>query len=132
MLKFVLIALGGGTGAVLVYAIQGMVQPKGSVFPLGTLLVNVTGCLVIGFLIAPFTGRISSARNTAWGSSPVCWAGIRRSPRLDGRRCNSWSRGSGGWRRCTWRSVSWSGYWRRWRGSDSRNGCMEADPRMEA
>ncbi len=56
MLKLVLIALGGGTGAVLRYAVQGLVQPRGSVFPFGTLIVNISGCLVIGFLMALFTG----------------------------------------------------------------------------
>jgi fluoride exporter len=56
MLKLVLIALGGGTGAVLRYAVQGLAQPRGSVFPFGTLIVNISGCLVIGFLMALFTG----------------------------------------------------------------------------
>ena len=56
MLKLVLIALGGGAGALLRYAVQGVVQPKGSVFPVGTLIVNISGCLVIGFLMALFTG----------------------------------------------------------------------------
>lgn len=56
MLKWVLIAMGGGAGAVLRYAVQGFVQPKGSVFPMGTLIVNISGCLVIGFLMALFTG----------------------------------------------------------------------------
>ena len=56
MLKFVLIAVGGGAGAVLRYAMQGLVQPKGGVFPLGTLIVNITGCFAIGVLMALFTG----------------------------------------------------------------------------
>lgn len=56
MLKWFLIAGGGALGAVLRYAIQGLVQPKNSLFPWGTWLVNVTGCLLIGFLMALFTG----------------------------------------------------------------------------
>lgn len=56
MLKFLLIALGGGAGAVLRYTMQGLVQPRASVFPFGTLIVNITGCLAIGFLMALFTG----------------------------------------------------------------------------
>ena len=47
-----LVAIGGGLGAVLRYwlgsAVQGM-APVG-LFPLGTFVVNVTGCLAIGIL----------------------------------------------------------------------------------
>lgn len=56
MLKLVLIAAGGGLGAVLRYLLQGLIQSRAGVFPLGTLIVNITGCLVIGFLMALFTG----------------------------------------------------------------------------
>jgi len=61
MFKLVLIAVGGALGSVLRYLIQGWTQAltgKGAVgtFPLGTLLVNVTGCLAIGFLFTLFTG----------------------------------------------------------------------------
>ena len=56
MLKLVLIAAGGGVGSVLRYLVAGWVQMlAGGAFPLGTLAVNVTGCLVIGFLHAVFT-----------------------------------------------------------------------------
>lgn len=49
MLKYVLIALGGGLGAVLRYVVAGWGQRLGEgVFPLGTLIVNVSGCLLIG------------------------------------------------------------------------------------
>jgi fluoride exporter len=56
MLKWILIGLGGGVGAVLRFALQGAMQPKGSLFPWGTWAVNVTGCLAIGFLMALLTG----------------------------------------------------------------------------
>lgn len=57
MLKFVLIALGGGAGALLRYLVAGWAQSlSGGSFPLGTLVVNVTGCLVIGVLAAVFAG----------------------------------------------------------------------------
>ena len=51
MLKVVLIAAGGGLGAVLRYVVSAWGQRlMGGSFPLGTLLVNVTGCLVIGLV----------------------------------------------------------------------------------
>ncbi len=57
MLKLVMIAAGGGVGALLRYAVSGWVQKLGTgSFPLGILVVNVTGCLVIGLLAARFAG----------------------------------------------------------------------------
>ena len=59
MMKWVLIAAGGAFGSVLRYAIQGWVQrlTSGS-FPVGTLAVNVSGCMLIGFIAAALTGPI--------------------------------------------------------------------------
>lgn len=59
MLRLLLIAAGGGLGSVLRYWVQGWGQKfaNGS-FPLGTLVVNVLGCLVIGFLNYVFSGPI--------------------------------------------------------------------------
>ena len=62
MLKFLLIAVGGAVGSILRYLVHGSVQrwvdplDDGAVFPLGTLTVNVLGCLVIGMLTALFSG----------------------------------------------------------------------------
>jgi CrcB protein len=59
MLKLTLIFLGSGLGGVLRYAFSGWVQKLGDeTFPLGTLAVNVAGCLLIGFLTAAFSGRV--------------------------------------------------------------------------
>jgi CrcB protein len=45
------VALGGALGAVLRHLLGGLVQARaGVVFPLGTLAVNVAGCLAIGVL----------------------------------------------------------------------------------
>ena len=45
------IALGGAAGSVLRYLVGGAVQrASGAAFPLGTLVVNVTGCFLIGVL----------------------------------------------------------------------------------
>ena len=45
-----LVAIGGGVGAVLRYWIGSAVQPMGGTFPLGTLVVNISGCFVIGIV----------------------------------------------------------------------------------
>lgn len=57
MLRWFLIAAGGAIGAMMRYAFQGWVQRvAGSTFPLGTLAVNVSACLAIGFLSGLFAG----------------------------------------------------------------------------
>jgi CrcB protein len=56
--KYLLIFLGGGIGAVLRYWLQGVVYGRtGADFPYGTLVVNVLGCLVIGFLMVSLEER---------------------------------------------------------------------------
>ena len=51
------IALGGAIGAVLRFFLRGwMDRLVDSPFPLGTLTVNVLGCLLMGLLGAYFTG----------------------------------------------------------------------------
>ncbi len=59
MTRFLLIFIGSGAGGVLRYALSGWTQrlANGS-FPIGTLIVNITGCLLIGFLTAAFSGRV--------------------------------------------------------------------------
>src|SRR5215212_11055166 len=50
-----LIALGGAAGSVLRYVIGGVIQrtsPSG--FPVGTMVVNVSGCFLIGVLARQF------------------------------------------------------------------------------
>lgn len=56
-----LIALGGAAGSVLRYLVGGVVQhlsPRG--FPVGTLSVNVLGCLLIGVLAQLFLNAQTS------------------------------------------------------------------------
>lgn len=56
-MKLLLIALAGGVGALLRFAVAGWGQRlTDGAFPLGTLIVNLVGCLVIGFVGAVFTG----------------------------------------------------------------------------
>jgi CrcB protein len=57
MVKLLLIAAGGAVGALLRYLVSGWGQSfVDGWFPLGTLIVNVTGCLLIGALGAFFAG----------------------------------------------------------------------------
>jgi CrcB protein len=59
MLKLTLIFLGSGFGGLLRYALSGWAQRFGNGgFPVGTLAVNLAGCLLIGFLTAAFAGRL--------------------------------------------------------------------------
>lgn len=48
MIKLAYIALGGSIGAILRFLIGAQVQSGQSVFPYGTLAVNLAGCLCIG------------------------------------------------------------------------------------
>src|SRR6266852_1933440 len=50
-LKIFLIALFGAIGTLARYGLQGVVQFRiGSVFPYGTLLINLSGCFLLGLI----------------------------------------------------------------------------------
>ena len=50
-MKLFLIALFGAIGTVARYGLQGVVQLRmGSMFPYGTLLINLTGCFLLGLI----------------------------------------------------------------------------------
>ena len=52
---YLLIALGGAGGSVLRYLVGGAIQRSSSSgFPIGTMVVNVTGCFLIGILVRQF------------------------------------------------------------------------------
>ncbi|MDQ6682527.1 MAG: CrcB family protein, partial [Chloroflexota bacterium] len=52
------IGLGGFLGAITRYAVDGWVSARtGGGFPYGTLVVNVSGCLVVGILFATLVER---------------------------------------------------------------------------
>src|SRR5579864_7863198 len=56
VLAYVLIAIGSALGGMGRYFLSGVVTTiTGGTFPYGTMLVNITGCLVIGFF-ATLTG----------------------------------------------------------------------------
>lgn len=57
-----LIALGGAVGSLLRYLLGGMVQrTSASGFPVGTLFVNVAGCLLIGVFVRILLNMQTSA-----------------------------------------------------------------------
>lgn len=59
MLRLAVVAIGGGIGAVARYFVANWAAGRwGSDFPYGTLLVNVTGCFIIGLFMVLMTERI--------------------------------------------------------------------------
>lgn len=64
--KVLLVGVGGFIGAILRYAIGGLVGhwKAGWAFPIETLLINVSGCLVLGFLAS-----LSELRGVLTGAS---------------------------------------------------------------
>jgi CrcB protein len=67
MLRILALSLGGALGTASRYGLNGLISnhqakhlPWAVTFPLGTLVINVTGCFIIGFLAAisgPSMGR---------------------------------------------------------------------------
>ena len=58
MMKLLYVGLGGFIGAIGRYWLTGLAQRLSSGFPLGTLVVNVLGSFVIGFLATLFLEKI--------------------------------------------------------------------------
>ena len=56
MVKLLLVAAFGALGSVFRYLASGWFQPSGSTFPVGTMAVNLLGCLGIGLSGAYFSG----------------------------------------------------------------------------
>jgi CrcB protein len=58
-LNYLLVFLGGGAGSITRFFLSKAVyQLTGSLFPLGTLIINLTGCLFIGFLYGLFDSTV--------------------------------------------------------------------------
>lgn len=58
-MHYLLVALGGVIGASSRYCLQGLVYRwMGIIFPWGTLVVNLLGCFIIGFLLEIAETRI--------------------------------------------------------------------------
>lgn len=61
LMQYLVIGLGGALGSMLRFGIGSLidtnVQKTGQIFPWGTIVVNVTGCFVIGFIFTISTGE---------------------------------------------------------------------------
>lgn len=67
-MTFVWVALGASVGAPLRFLVDRTIQTRhDTVFPWGTLTANLTGCLVLGFLVAAAT-RLPMAAEAALGT----------------------------------------------------------------
>lgn len=68
MLRVLLVGLGGFIGSILRYVLSGLAQriTDQSSFPIGTVIINLTGCFVIGLLsqLAESRGVFTSATRT--------------------------------------------------------------------
>jgi CrcB protein len=64
LMQYIVIGLGGALGSMLRFGLGSLidsnVQKTGQIFPWGTVIVNITGCFVIGFIftISSSEGRI--------------------------------------------------------------------------
>jgi CrcB protein len=57
-MKFLLILLGGGAGSVARYLAGSTISNRfGARFPIGTMVVNVSGCFLIGLIMTLLTER---------------------------------------------------------------------------
>ena len=64
MTRYVMIAVGGALGAIARYQVAAMIQARVPVgFPYGTFIVNVSGCLIMGFITALLTERLTASPN---------------------------------------------------------------------
>lgn len=60
MIRYLLVVIGGGTGALARYAAASAIMTRfGGRFPLGTLVINVSGSFMIGFLMTMLTQRLN-------------------------------------------------------------------------
>ena len=63
--RFLLVCLGGAVGSGLRYLLSGVLLLRsGSPFPVGTLLVNITGCFALELLLAVATGTARVSHET--------------------------------------------------------------------
>ncbi|MDD4876970.1 MAG: fluoride efflux transporter CrcB [Dehalococcoidales bacterium] len=64
MSKFILLAIGGITGTIARYLLGGFIyEVLGTSFPYGTLVVNLLGCFIVGFLAALMESKFMLSPN---------------------------------------------------------------------
>ena len=57
-MRYLMVVIGGGTGSLVRYVAATAIMTRfGGKFPLGTLVINVTGSFLIGFLMTMLTER---------------------------------------------------------------------------
>ena len=58
--RYLMVMLGGATGSLARYLLGAAIMNRvGSRFPLGTVVINITGSFLIGFLMTMLTERLS-------------------------------------------------------------------------
>ena len=57
MLKIFLVFIGGGLGASARYFLTTLLEGKLGNFPLGTLIINIVGCFLMGVALGFFAGK---------------------------------------------------------------------------
>jgi CrcB protein len=64
------VAIGGGAGALARYILEGVIaQRQQSPFPLSTLVINVTGSIVLGVLVGLVVANNLSSGVLVWGGT---------------------------------------------------------------
>ena len=59
-MKYLLILLGGGVGSLARYVVSSVIAGRyGTRFPVGTMVVNVTGCFLIGLIMTLLTEKVA-------------------------------------------------------------------------
>jgi CrcB protein len=62
--RYMMVMLGGATGSLLRYLLGTAIMARvGGRFPLGTVIINITGSFVIGLLMTLFTERLDPQPN---------------------------------------------------------------------
>jgi CrcB protein len=60
LIRYLLVLIGGGTGALARYVAASAIMTRfGGRFPLGTLVINVTGCFLMGLVMTVLTERLN-------------------------------------------------------------------------
>ena len=86
--KYLLIAFGGALGSIARYWVGSTVAGRmGIRFPYGTLLVNLTACVIIGFSLTSSAGAPSSTRPGDFSFPSASSAPTVPFPPMSGRRC---------------------------------------------
>ena len=140
MLTYLLIALGGALGSMARFAVASVIDSGvRDTFPLGTVLVNISGCLIIGFFFALTvpTGRFNvPAEFRQFFMVGICGGyttfssfGLQNPDAGPLRRCPSCRRQCGGVRRdLPDRGMAWLAARRRFGGDRGRVGLWPSLP----